>query len=192
MRIAFITPEFVTESYFAGGLAQYLGRFVPALVKRGHHVEVFVIGKEQGRFLYEGATVYRVVPKKWLPLRIANGVCRITGKSRLAKTQRMCSVAKGLDEALRARDKEVAFDIIQATNWMITGFFAVRRPVAPVVIRMSSYSQMCDEAQGIKPTLDKRISYYFERVSLSSASAVYSPSRFLAESIHKITGIKAQ
>ena len=42
MKIAFLTPEFVTEYGFGGGLGNYLNRFTKELVKRGHQVEIFV------------------------------------------------------------------------------------------------------------------------------------------------------
>ena len=38
MRIAFITPEFVTNEYFSGGLANYVHRVTRALAEMGHEV----------------------------------------------------------------------------------------------------------------------------------------------------------
>ena len=54
-RIAFVTPEFPTEITNAGGLANYLGRICPTLVRMGHSVDVFTISqKPSGIIDYQG------------------------------------------------------------------------------------------------------------------------------------------
>ena len=45
-RVAFVTPEFVTNEPRSGGLANYLRRMTTALVRQGHQPELFVIGHE--------------------------------------------------------------------------------------------------------------------------------------------------
>jgi len=183
MRIAFLTPEFATESYFAGGLAQYLGRLVPALVERGHDVEVFVTSEKEDEFSYHGAQVRRVLPHRLLSLRLVNGLLPFLGRRRFATAQQMCRIAKGLDHALRRRHSVSRFDIVQAASWMASGFFSVRRPVAPVVVRVSSYGPMLDAAAGVRITADRRIMWALELAAMRRAAAVYAPSRFLAHQI---------
>ncbi len=54
LRIAFTTPEFVTESYFSGGLANYAHRVAKALVSLGHEVHVVTFSEiDQAEFEHE-------------------------------------------------------------------------------------------------------------------------------------------
>ncbi len=194
MRIAFLTPEFVTEAYFAGGLAQYLGRVVTGLVQRGHNVEIFVTAESNEEVSYQGVLVHRVRPEPWFPLRLVNGLRRLIGRGGLAEAQRICSVAKGLDGALRRRSKVLHFDVVQAASWMATGYFAAKRQrqAAPVVVRVSSYEPLWAAARMQERTLDKRIACYIELAAMKRASAVYAPSKFLAGEISTKTGLNIQ
>ena len=55
MRIAFITPEFVTNEYFSGGLANYVHRVSRVLVEMGHEVHVITLAE---RVSVLGLTVF--------------------------------------------------------------------------------------------------------------------------------------
>lgn len=189
MRIAFLTPEFVTEPYFAGGLSQYLGRVVPALAERGHQVEVFVASPQESNFPYRDAHVWRSPQKRILSLRAANGFRRLVGRPRWAWTQRICTLAKGLDCSLRRRSRTDRFDIVQAASWMACGYFSVRRPVAPVVVRVSSFSPMWDVITYGRVTADQRKGWRLELNAMRRAAGVYAPSRFLADHISRETGL---
>jgi glycosyltransferase involved in cell wall biosynthesis len=43
LRIAFATPEYVTENHFDGGLANYLGRLTQSLADLGHDIHVVTL-----------------------------------------------------------------------------------------------------------------------------------------------------
>ena len=43
LRIAFATPEFVTEDHFDGGLANYLNRVSKKLTDLGHDIHVVTL-----------------------------------------------------------------------------------------------------------------------------------------------------
>ncbi len=190
MRIAFLTPEFVTEPYFAGGLAQYLGRVVTGLTQRGHEVEVFVTAPERAQVAHEGALVHRVPPTPCVSLRLCNLLLRAVGSGPLGGCQRIVSIARALDRVLRDRSAQHPFDVVQASSWMATGLFAVRRPVAPIVIRLSSYGPLYDEVYGKRFTFDLRNMHRLEVFCMRRAAAVYAPSRFLAEETGKTSGIR--
>ena len=157
MRIAFLTSEYVTEPDFAGGLAQYLGRVTTGLVARGHQVEVFVTAKSNGRLDYNGVIVHRVQQRKLLVLKCANRILRWFHIQQLSEFHRALAVSRGLNEALRQRASNIRFDIIQAASWLATGFFALRKPVAPVVVRLSSYEPLLDIERSEHSTIDKKI-----------------------------------
>ena len=62
MRVAFLTPEYVTEE-FGGGLANYTFRTARGLVARGHDVHVFTLSKTTAHDdtqEHDGIVVHRV------------------------------------------------------------------------------------------------------------------------------------
>ena len=191
MRIAFLTSEYVTEAYFAGGLAQYLGRVTSGLVGRGHDVEVFVISDTCEKIEHKGVTVWRVKPKPWLPLRSANLVFRMIRKRRLSKLQAAYSTALGLNDALCKRSAKARFDIAQAASWMATGFFAADNPGVPLIARASSFEPLLFPHRGKRLSLDEKMYCRLEAAAMRRATAVYAPSRFIAKEILRISGIEA-
>ncbi len=63
LRIAFLTPEFVTEWSTGGGLGNYLNRMTQALRDQGHQPEIFVSSKAELALIeHEGIPVHRVRP----------------------------------------------------------------------------------------------------------------------------------
>ena len=66
LRIAFTTPEYVTEEYFDGGLANYLHRVATALAGMGHDIHVLTLSEiDDAVFDHEGVTVHRIMSGKW-------------------------------------------------------------------------------------------------------------------------------
>src|SRR5688572_17868938 len=62
LRIAFATPEFVTERHFDGGIANYLNRVSRMLAEAGHEVHVVTLSSEDGaEFEHGGVMVHRVM-----------------------------------------------------------------------------------------------------------------------------------
>jgi len=190
LRIAFLTSEFVTENNFAGGLAQYMGRVTTGLVKRGHNVEVFVTSQTNNIFEYKGITVHRVTYQPWLPLKTVNFLLYLLRKKRLVESQLACCTALGLYKALQRRARKVEFDIVQAASWLATGFFAAKKPLVPLVVRVSSYEPLLAIERNCPLTFDKKLYSQIELSVMRHAQAVYSPSDFLAEQVFKKTGIK--
>ena len=60
MRIAFATPEYVTEPDYDGGLANYLHRVALSLARMCHEPVIFVAADEKGSFIHHGVEVRRV------------------------------------------------------------------------------------------------------------------------------------
>jgi hypothetical protein len=62
LRIAFATPQFVTERHFDGGLANYLNRVSCMLADAGHDVHVVTLSSEGEADLdHAGVRVHRVM-----------------------------------------------------------------------------------------------------------------------------------
>lgn len=192
MRIAFLTSEFVSEPSFAGGLAQYLGRVTKGLVKRGHHVEVFVSSSADEQLQYDGLIVHRVRPQKWGPLRVVNGSLRLLRQRSLIETQNACSIANGLYKAFSRRALEMSFDIVQASSWLGTGLFLSRQKSVPLVVRVSSYGPLLDGQCDGHISIDRKLCSYIERMTLGRAGKVYAPSIFLANEIRRESGLIAE
>jgi glycosyltransferase involved in cell wall biosynthesis len=183
MRIAFLTPEFVTEKNFDGGLANYLGHVTHALVQRGHQVEVFVTSETPGRFEHQGVMVHRVVPQGFRGFRLVNAGLRRLRLPTFYQTQDMMAVAYSLDRALRSRAREVRFDVVQAASFRATGLWATHRSVAPVVVRISSYAPFWTQAYNTPRTLDHRFRDWLEIVAIRRCPWRYAPSRFMADTL---------
>jgi glycosyltransferase involved in cell wall biosynthesis len=97
-----------------------------------------------------------------------------------------------LDSALRQLASKVRFDIVQAASWLATGYFSTKKPVAPVVVRVSSYEPLLVPARVQELTFDERMTCNIELAAMRNASAVYAPSRFLAKEIAQKTGLNVQ
>ena len=62
-RMAFVTPVFVTENAFSGGLGSYISRTAQALRDSGHVPLVFVLSEQApGSINFRGMVVHRVRP----------------------------------------------------------------------------------------------------------------------------------
>ena len=65
LRIAFATPEFVTEKHFDGGLANYVNRVSKILADLGHDVHVVTLSHEdEAEFEHDGVMVHRLTLKR--------------------------------------------------------------------------------------------------------------------------------
>jgi glycogen synthase len=184
MRIAFLTTEYVSENYFAGGIANYLSRAAAALRRAGHEAEVFTLSHEQERIRHEEVLVHRVTPGA-LKLKVAatryiwryEGYAEALGDSwRLAAT-------------LRRRHAESPFDIIQAANYRACGLVAALRKPAPVVTRISSYEPLWREAYKRAATPGQLQFERAEMLQLRRSSALYAPSELLAETLRRRAGL---
>src|SRR5205809_97142 len=70
LRIAFTTPEYVTEEYFDGGLANYIHRVAKALAGMGNDIHVLTLSEiDEAEFEHEGVTVHLITSSKlWFQL----------------------------------------------------------------------------------------------------------------------------
>src|SRR5882762_11238857 len=60
-RIAFAAQEYVTETSFDGGIANYIHRTAKTLARIGHDVHVITLSStDEAEFEHDGVTVHRV------------------------------------------------------------------------------------------------------------------------------------
>ena len=178
MKIAFITPEFVTEARFDGGLANYLNKVSQALKQRGHTVYIIVSSDRDEVFEYDGITVIRVTMQS----KLLKYLRKIVGGKAYTPLYWLFQSRK-LNKALDDLHKEAILDIAQFTSLEGTAFFKSDKIVG--VTRISSYTPMWDLAQNNPAGITRKSLYYFEREAMKKSDALYGPSEVIAEVIRK-------
>lgn len=187
MRIAFVTPEFVTESSRHGGLANYLGRVSVALAQHGHEVHVYTCSNRTGTLSHEGVDVHRVVPlwdrrmildhaDPWVPRRYYNPYQDLKAAWCLARR-------------VKRDHRRQPFDVIQAANVSAVGMFLRRLRGVPVIVRLSNYRPDCDAAAGYPLDAGTRARWKLEERSIRDRKYVFAPSPFVAERVQRVYGL---
>ena len=184
MRIAFLTPEFVTEKKFDGGLANYLQRTTIALKQAGHEPEVFVATDREGELEYRGIPVHRsrtFSPLDWRVMTIGR---RLFGTKWIASWEALC-VARALSRRLIIRHRETPFDVVQAADFQATGLRMPRRRVFALVTRLSYYAPVWGKESGRRQTLDSRLKEMLEIRAMRRSDSLYAPSALMANVVCK-------
>ena len=169
MRIAFATPEFVTEDYFDGGLSNYINRVSKALAQLGHDVHVVTLStKNADAFDHEGVMVHRVMPKLgWYRFN------RLTGSS-LATTLHWLNFSTQTYRKLRQLHRRQPFDLIQYPNYSSCGLFSIPFLRTTHIVRASSGPGWNTR---IKQNLDSSLTERLEALQYKLTRNVYVPSR---------------
>ncbi|HKP47459.1 MAG TPA: glycosyltransferase family 4 protein [Pyrinomonadaceae bacterium] len=175
MRIAFATPEYATESYFDGGIAQYLQRITCALAALGHDVHVITLSEDKtDSFLRHGVTVHRVPPShNWHRLNQATGY-------RLAATTYWLSLSGQIYRKLRELNAREPFDLIQFPNYSYCGLASMLFLRVPHVLRLSSSAYELN-AGANHGWLDSLFLGVMEWLQVRLSKHVFAPSRALTE-----------
>lgn len=176
LRIAFTTPEYVTERYFSGGLANYVHRVAKVLVSLGHEVHVVALSEiDQAEFNHDGIQVHRITVGK-----LEQQLNRLT-------RYRLTGVTKWLDFSFKAYrklkqlHKQKSLDIVQFPNWSSCGLVSSLFLGIPYVVRISSYSPVWYELTGRKRNLDIRGKEWLEWLQLRLSRHIYAPSYALKQ-----------
>ncbi|MFW5729021.1 MAG: glycosyltransferase, partial [Spirochaetota bacterium] len=136
MRIAFPTTEYVTESSYAGGLANYLQRIAGALRDLGHEVHVIVVSDAHpGSFESDGIRVHRLHRRHAArPLRLlkAGSAHKDAWMSRL------------VSQRLAGLHRVHGFDAVQYPSYRALALKRLRG--VPAVVRISSHRRLWNRA----------------------------------------------
>ena len=183
LRIAFVTPEFPTEITTAGGLANYLGRLCPTLVRMGHSVDVFTLShKPAGMIGYEGVRVHRVNPR---PTSLwERGLSAFRLVSEVLKVSEIFAIrreGKALAQAFEKENQASPYDIIQSSDYRLSGMFIRSRPGLLHVVRCSAASTLLDSLESGVTSIQTLWTAYWEKKWLEQVNYLYAPSRFVAE-----------
>jgi glycosyltransferase involved in cell wall biosynthesis len=190
MRIAFITPEFVTDFSDGGGLGNYLNRMGKLLVQRGHEVEIFVASNLEPRVLdHEGIRVERVPPwgnRLWT--KIAG---RVISQSQLKHPFSLYRQSLALADAMERRHQQSPFHVIQSADYLAVGLQVGRIKGRVHLIRCSSATDLYNKIDG-RTDAAAQWREKLEIASLRRADKAYAPSRFVAGHYQKKYGIPVQ
>lgn len=183
MRIALITSEYITESNFDGGLANYLNRTALALMKLGHEPIVIVATDKEEKFEYKGVTVLRVDVHN----RLIDFLGRITRGGFTGVLKWLWQSWK-LNQKLQEIHQEKKIDLAQFASYKATAFF--RRHNIPSIIRISSLQSLWDKAYESPKSLTRSLANYLELKSFKKSDMLICPSNNLAEATERLMGRK--
>ncbi|HEY4426508.1 MAG TPA: glycosyltransferase family 4 protein [Pyrinomonadaceae bacterium] len=169
MRIAFATPEFVTESYFDGGLANYINRVSKKLADLGHDVHIVTLSTtNEDEFEHEGVLVHRVMPKLgWYRFN------RLIGNS-LTTTLHWLNFSAQTYRKLKQLHRRKPFDLIQYPNYSSCGLFSIPFLSTAHIVRASSEPGWNTR---IKRNLDSALTEGLEALQYKLTRNVHAPSR---------------
>ena len=185
MRIVFISPEFVTEPYFSGGLANYLNRVTQALVHLGHKVHIITLSEiNQDEFFHKGVRVHRITSG-----RLRTWLNRFTGY-RIRGSTAWIEFSFKAYQKLRQLEKQHFFHIIQFPNSRGCGLFSIFFLRIPYVTRISCYRPVWNEQAAIKRNLDEKVTELLEWVQLGLSPYIYAPSHRLERMLAEQANIK--
>jgi glycosyltransferase involved in cell wall biosynthesis len=184
LRIAFATPEYVTENYFDGGLAHYIHRVAKALARMGHDVHVLTLSEiDRAEFEHEGVTVHRIkISRAWQPL---NQVTRY----RLAATTRFLDFSVQVYRKLRQLNAEQPLHLAQFPNCSCCGLVSMFLLRAPQVLRASSYRPLYHDLAGVKRNLDSWMVERMEALQWRLSRNIFAPSDHLKQLLAKEAGV---
>jgi len=182
VRIAFISPEFVTEDNYDGGLANYLYRAALSLVGLGHEPHIIVASDRDETFDLDGIRVHRVdVGPSWLhglAGRILRGYRPVF--SILWQSFR-------LNRRLRLLHAQYPMALAQYSSYLATALFRPR--AIPAVVRLSSLASQMDLAyERGGPVGLARLTSFLELRSIAMGRLLIAPSRVLAGATEAVTG----
>ena len=195
LRIAFLTPEFVTELTNAGGLASYLARMTKALKDAGHEPEIFVISRNTPEVIeHDGIRIQRVFPHEpwWLTqlARFTWKIFRIHPFSLVPGFRHIIPrvhESYALNKTMEARHRINPFDFVQSSDYEAVGLFVKKTDTRPHLIRCSwardlfvSVDRIDDPNSGGR-AFYRKVMPLLELYALRQATEVYAPSQFVAE-----------
>jgi glycosyltransferase involved in cell wall biosynthesis len=186
LRIAFITPEFVTESSRDGGLANFVNRLTQALLACGHQPDVFTLSKQQPTEIdFGGVRVYRTWPRRHPPLRrLSQWLSRLHWRLRfplpLPRTHHYVYGALALGELFNRWDRVHRYDLVHTSDYGMAGLFVPHSDDRVHVARSSSTSDLFPRVLGRPRSIDLRVIAALERRCLRRADVAYAPSETTA------------
>ncbi len=183
MRIVFVTPEYVTESNYDGGLANFINKAAISLVGKGHDVIVITISTKNDVFFNDKIKVVRVKRPDPFSNRL-DGLLR----NLLNGPFMWLRMSFKLNHVLRREMQIHQIDIVQYASYTAPGFFRIKKLKS--VVRISSLQDLWSAAYNEKSTLSRKIKNFLELSALRKADAIYGPSKLIGDIVSDRLGGK--
>jgi glycogen synthase len=186
MKIAFVTPEFITEpATYDGGLANYVARISLALTLAGHIAHVFVSSDKDEVIDYQGVIVHRVkIDYNDMMFKVR----KMLTFHKQDLTQMWLHYSRTLNRRLAEIHSQEDFDVVQYASYGAMAFYRLQN--VPSVVRLSSYEPLHRAARGGgEPTVDELNVERIEKEALLKADAVFGPSKLSADAVERDLGI---
>jgi glycosyltransferase involved in cell wall biosynthesis len=180
LRIVFATPEYVTEKYFDGGLANYIHRVAAALARVGHDIHVLTLSEiDTAEFEHDGVKVHRIPNSDgWSHLD------RLT-RHHLPSTVQLLDFSAQVYRKLKWLNAQQPIHLVQFPNYSCCGLVSMCLLRVPHALRASSYLPAWNSAAGVKRTLDSRLAKSLEDLQFRWSRFVYTPSHALQQMLTK-------
>jgi glycosyltransferase involved in cell wall biosynthesis len=192
LKIAFVTPTFITEPD-SGGMGAHLHRLTRALRDLGHEPEVFTLSLEKpGPIEFENNRVERVSPAHDIPLRLIDRLSRLTSRTNISDVAGRIGGALGLARAFNRRNHDHSFDVLQSSDYGLAGLFIKKHPRRLHLVRCSWAADLFIEADGNLDKLDSRLYCYLDRYCIRKADIAYAPSAFVAKYYREKHGLNLE
>lgn len=185
LRIAFATPEYVTENHFDGGLANYLNRVSKTLADLGHDVHVVTLShRDEAEFEHEGVMVHRLtLGRRW---QTVNSLTRYS----LPTTLHWLNFSTQVFRKLKQLHRKEPFHLIQYPNYSSCGVFSIPFLRATHVVRTSSYDPLCNDLSGVKRNLDMTIAERLQALQYRLTRNVHVPSFAMQKMLSAKAGVR--
>lgn len=192
LNIALVTSEFVSESNFDGGLANYTYKLARWLTSNGHIVTVFLTSRESGHSSFEGINILKIKLHDYVPR-----IHHYLGRLRLAflfPEKMRCIVQFKLNSlAVKHKLKEQNYkdkiDIVHYPH--LSGYSFYRLKNVPSIVRLSSSTALCHQMGGYNSSDNyMREQEKFEVAAMKKSDAVFGPSKMIASITETVIGKK--
>lgn len=187
MKIAFVTPEYVTEeANFDGGLANYLHRASLALLDMGHEPHIFVSSDHDEDMEHRGVQVHRVaIDQSHNRARWRELIARVP----FTWSRHWLNVSFGLNQALEKFHQKEKFDLVQYASYGGMAYYRVKE--IPAVVRISSFEPLYREGRGDpEPGKDQSFVEKIEVEAMKKVDAVFGPSNHTNAAVAEAIGNK--
>ena len=175
MNIVFITPEYVTENNWFGGLSQYLTKISEELAKNSNDRVVVIVPSEQQpqRVNHKNVHVIRVSSRgkwysrarRWIPIRV------LAPFDWLYQSWRCNKVF--LEQKFDEKNT-----IVQYSSYSGMGFFKSKKYKS--IVRLSSYQPWIYRESEIPISLSTKLMSFIEKRSCLGADYIFAPSKIIA------------
>ncbi len=197
MNIAIVSSEFISESNFDGGLANYTYRLAKSLLQFGHRPIVFVTSQTTEKIIFDGIEVYRVNPENWDEWLYSNKfLCKpYTILKRLFYKRTnwwpkyearigLIQQSKELNKWVNKINSEIEFDIIHYSALGGLGLYRLKN--IPSISRLSGSNALAHKFGGYGEKLSAiRIQEKIENKALQLMDDNFGPSKILSGTIAK-------